>query len=88
MGETPQRLNKCEANTSAVLLMCFLTPGPDAPSPPEGRKQHSSLVHASRVKAYGGRRRGREVTLRVTRYLHNIIEVKIGTERNNKVWVN
>lgn len=53
MGEAPQRLNKCEANTSAVLLMCFLTPGPDAPSPPQGRKQHPNLVHATEVKAYG-----------------------------------
>lgn len=62
MGETPQRLNKCEANTSAVLLMCFLTPGPDAPSPPEGRKQHSSLVHASESRLTAGGGAGREVT--------------------------
>lgn len=84
MGETPPRLNKCEANTSAVLLMCFLTPGPDAPSPPEGRKQHSRLVQPpsqglGRAAALEGE------SPRVTGVLHNIIEVKIGTERNNNV---
>lgn len=38
--ETARQQGKCEANRRAAQLMCFLTPGSDAPQPTDRRIPH------------------------------------------------